>query len=129
IRILELRGEVVDESENKRAELVAQITVLERQRADAALKAAHDQANAERELADQLQAVRERLASLQGDTAGARTSALEREFRDLLARLAAEGDAEGQELVRRLINVEAARARLDELEAEYDRSLDRMARE
>src|SRR5690606_26968122 len=115
IRIQRIKGDVTDQNEAKRAELVAQITALERQRGDVALKAAQDQADAERALADQLQAVRERLMQIQGDTVGARSSALEREFRDLLRRLQAEGDREGEELVRRLINVEVARTELDAL--------------
>lgn len=128
IRIQRIKGDVTDQNEAKRAELVAQITVLERQRGDVALKAAQDQADAERALADQLQAVRERLMQIQGDTVGARSSALEREFRDLLRRLQAEGDREGEELVRRLINVEVARTELDALETEYQSTLDRLAR-
>src|SRR5690606_30832907 len=50
------------------------------------------------------------------------------EFRDLLRRLQAEGDREGEELVRRLINVEVARTELDALETEYQSTLDRLAR-
>lgn len=128
IRLISLRGEAVEDQENKRAELVAKITVLERQRADVATNAAREQARAERELATQLGEVRIRLQELQGDTVGARQSQLENEFRDLLKRLSAEGDEEGTALVRRLINVEAARARLTELENEYSRTLDRLSR-
>src|SRR5690606_41897394 len=86
IRIQRIKGDVTDQNQAKRAELVAQITVLERQRGDVALKAAQDQADAERALADQLQAVRERLMQIQGDTVGARSSAREPEFRELVRR-------------------------------------------
>src|SRR5690606_7631272 len=116
IRIREISGEVTEEVEARRAEVIAQITVLERQRGDVARRASLEQADAARMLADQLATVRERLMQIQGDTVGARSSALEREFRDLLRRLQAEGDREGEELVRRLINVEVARTELDALE-------------
>lgn len=128
IRIREISGEVTEEVEARRAEVIAQITVLERQRGDVARRASLEQADAARMLADQLATVRERLAELQGDTIGARTSALEREFRDLLQRLQAEGDREGEELVRRLIDVETARAQLDALERDYESALARLAR-
>lgn len=129
IRLTQKRGEATEEAENKRAKLVAEITVLERQRADVAEKATRDQAAAERELAEQLDTVRTRLLEMQGQTVEARTAELEREFSDLLARLAAEGNDEGAALVRRLIDVELARTRLQELEDEYQRTLANMSRE
>lgn len=128
IRLGRQRGEEVAQQENQRLDLVAQITVLEQRRADIAGQAARRQAAAEQDLARQLDQVRTRLQELQGDTIGARQAQLQGEFRDLLARLRIEGDAEGQALVERLINVELARTRLGEVEADYQRTLANLAR-
>lgn len=128
IRLAKERDEKADDAARKRAALLTDITVLERERADVAGRAARDQAEAERGLADQLERVRQRLLELQGNTAGARAAALASEYRELLERLQLEGDAAGEALVRQLIDVEVARARFSELETEYQRSLDNMAR-
>lgn len=129
MRLAADRGEDLAKQEAERAKLVAQITVLERQRGDVASRAARDQARAEAQLQDQLARVRERLLEIQGQGAEARALALEREFSGLLERLQVEGDAEGEALVRNLIDVELARARLSELEDEYSRTLSRLARQ
>ena len=129
IRLIEQRGESAEKEAAERAKLIASITVLEKQRADVAVAAARSQAEAERELADRLADVRTRLQEVQGDTVGARTAELDQEFRDLLARLQAEGDTEGEALVRRLIDVELAKARFEELETEFQRSLSNLTRE
>lgn len=123
IRLADERGDAIQEQENKRKQLVADITVLEQQRAAIAGKAARDQADAEKALAEQLDGVRARLLELQGDAVGARTAQLQAEFKDLLERLAVEGDVEGQALVQRLFDVELARTKLSEIEAEYERTL------
>jgi hypothetical protein len=56
----------------------------------------------------------------------ARTTAIAREFRELIKRLKSEGDTAGLDIVNRLINVETARARLDQLRQEEERALSRM---
>ncbi|HNP65291.1 MAG TPA: phage tail length tape measure family protein, partial [Woeseiaceae bacterium] len=129
IRLIAGRGESTVEAEEKRGKLVAEITVLERQRADVAATATRNQAAAEKGLADQLAEVRLRLQEIQGDSVGARTAQLENEFRELLQRLQAEGDAEGEALVRRLIDVELAKSQLAQFETEYQRSLTNLSRE
>lgn len=129
IRLAEERGDETEQQENNRRRLVAEITALERQRGDIAVNAANRQADAERQLARQLEQVRQRLLELQGDTVGARQLALQTEFRELLERLAIEGDQAGTELVQNLINIELARTRLSELEAEYERTLAELARQ
>ena len=129
IRLIEQRGESAEKEVSERAKLVASITVLEKQRADIAVAAARSQVEAERELADRLADVRTRLQEVQGDAVGARAVELEQEFRDLLARLQVEGDTEGEALVRRLIDVELAKARFEELETEFQRSLASLTRE
>ena len=70
-------------------------------------------AQAERELADALAQAREELAQITGTATDAdRQAAIERSYRDLRARLAAESDTDGVSLVDRLINVKAAQAAL-----------------
>lgn len=117
----EATGEDSDKLGGQRAQAIAQITELERQRGHVAVQAAREQAQAEKDLADQLADVRGQLLDLSGQAGEGRRAELERQYREFLARLVAEGDAAGQELVRRLINVEVARAELSELEAEISR--------
>lgn len=129
IRLLEERGEETEQQENRRKQLVAEITVLERQRADIAVRSTQDQAKAERDLARELEQVAIRLQQLQGDSLGARGAQLEREFEDLIKRLEIEGDAAGVALVRRLVNVEMAKAELDTLQQTYSRAMAEFSRE
>jgi molybdopterin converting factor small subunit len=99
-----------------RARLLTEIVKLERDRAEIGVTAAREQAAAERELADQLLQVRARLAEATGQTAEARRQQIEAEFAELRSSLEASGNAAGVELVDRLINVESAKANLDELQ-------------
>lgn len=105
------------------AKLETELTILQRRRGDAGVQSAHEQAMAERELAEELEQVRIRLLSAQGQSGAARTQALEAEFRELTAKLKAEGDTEGQALIRKLFNIETARAQLNELQQVYSRAL------
>ena len=117
----------VTRAREQQIQVTGQITLLERDRAAIAGQAARDQAAAERDLARELQQVRIRLLELSGETAQARSMALENEYQGLLKRLAAEGDAQGQSLVRRLFDVEAARAQLDQLQEAYALAMERMS--
>ncbi len=111
----------------QQVQLTGQIIVLERDRAAIAGQAARDQADAERELVRQLDDVRMRLLELTGETAQARTMMLERQYGDLIKRLQVEGDAQGEALVRKLFNVEAARAQLDQMQQQVDLAMARMS--
>lgn len=116
---LRARGEI--------AKLEAELIVLNRRRADAERENARAAAQAERALAEELARVREELAALTGaGGAEERRAAIAREFRELKARLAAEGDAEGVSLVDRLIDVKAAQANLAKLESEWRLVTERM---
>lgn len=121
-----------DESERIRAKgevkkLEAELIVLNDKRAAAEQANARKAAQAERELADALAQAREELASITGQATDAdRRAAIERQFRDLRARLAAEGDAQGVSLIDRLIDVKAAQANLQALEAEWRLVTERM---
>ncbi len=102
------------------ARLEAELITLNNKRADIEQANARKAAQAERELADALQAAREELAQLTGtDTAQDRRAAIERSYRDLRARLAAENDAAGTSLIDRLIDVKAAQANLAALEVQW----------
>lgn len=103
--------------------LLADIVVLERDRAAIGAQSAREQAAAERELADELLKVRARLAEASGQTAESRRLQIETEFSELIGRFKAEGNQAGVEFVERLINVEAARARLDELSGQISETL------
>lgn len=113
-------------NEEQRIALSGQLLILERQRADIAGLAAREQLAAERDLTRELDNVRMRLLDIEGNTAAARTMALEAEFRDLIQRLQTEGDAEGEALVRKLFNVEVARAQLNQIESEVNLTMSRM---
>lgn len=116
---LRARGEV--------AKLEAELTALNSRRASVEQANARAAAAAERELAEALAAAREELARLTGtETEAQRRAAIARQFADLRARLAAEGDAQGAALVERLIDVRAAAANLEALEARYRQTLERM---
>ena len=100
--------------------LEADLIVLNDRRADIEQANARAAARAERELAEALAQAREELAQLTGtDTAEDRRAAIERSYRDLRARLAAENDAAGVSLIDRLISVRAAQANLAKLEQEW----------
>lgn len=95
----------------------------------AARAAAEAAAQAEAELQARLEGIRRRLLVAQGQSSEARRLALQDEFADLLAELDAKGDEAGAALVRKLINVELAKTRLDELRAEFDRVTADMGRQ
>lgn len=106
-------------TENERRQALTQLIILERERRDVATQGARDQGKAEEELARQLGEVYTRLMELDGRTADARRAELEAQYRDLLARMQADADQAGYDLVRRLINVEAARAGLQQFQTEF----------
>src|SRR3569832_747153 len=106
--------------------LEADIVIVERQRGAIAGKAAFDQAQAEKQLVAELTQVHAALLQAQGRSADAQALQLGQQYGELIKKLQVEGDAAGEELVRKLINVEAARAQLDQLRAEYDRVLSQM---
>ncbi len=109
------------------ARLEAELIALNNKRADVEQSNARAAAKAERELADALAAAREELAQLTGtDTAEQRRAAIERSVRDLRARLAAEGDADGVSVIDRLIDVKAAQANLEAIEAQWRQVTERL---
>ncbi|MFN3593898.1 MAG: hypothetical protein ACK4TK_04340 [Thiobacillaceae bacterium] len=109
------------------ARLEAELIALNNKRADVEQSNARAAAKAERELADALAAVREELARLTGTATDAdRRAAIERGYRDLRARLLAESDADGVSLIDRLIDVKAAQANLEAIEAQWRQVTERL---
>ena len=109
------------------AKIEAELIALNNKRADVEQANARKAAAAERELADALAQAREELARITGTaTAEDRRAAIERSYRDLKARLAAEGDTAGVSLVDKLINVKAAQANLEALESQWRLVIERM---
>jgi len=109
------------------AKTEADLITLNNRRTDIEQANARKAAQAERELADALAQAREELAQITGTATDAdRQAAIERSYRDLRARLAAESDADGVSLIDRLINVKAAQANLAALEAQWRQVTERL---
>jgi hypothetical protein len=109
------------------AKAEAELITLNNRRTDIEQVNARKAAQAERELAEALAQAREELDQITGaETDAGRQAAIERSYRDLRARLAAESDADGVSLVDRLINVKAAQANLEALEAKWRQVTERL---
>ncbi len=121
-------------SENDRLRAKAEVAKAEsdlislnNRRADIEQANARKAAQAERELADALAQAREELAQITGTATDAdRQAAIARSYRDLRARLMAEGDAGGVSLVDRLIDVKAAQANLAAVESLWRQVTERL---
>lgn len=99
----------------ERVKALAEIELLERRKTDIANQAARDQAEFRRNLERQLGDLRIQELQAQGNTTEAARLQAEARFADLRRTLAAQGDQAGVELIDRLINTQAADARLQEL--------------
>ncbi|ERW23882.1 hypothetical protein Q036_01933 [Pseudomonas aeruginosa BWHPSA023] len=109
------------------AKAEADLITLNNRRTDIEQANARKAAQAERELADALAQARQELAQITGTATDAdRQAAIERSYRDLRARLAAESDTDGVSLVDRLIDVKAAQANLAALEAQWRQVTERL---
>ncbi len=113
-------------SSEQQSKALTDIIRLQRERGEIGPRVAREQAKAEEELTAKLGAVHIRLLEAQGQTARARSAQLEEEFKDLIVRLEAEGDAAGVALVRKLINVEAGKAQLQQFEAKMQEVMARL---
>jgi hypothetical protein len=121
-----------DEAQRLRAKaevkkLEGEITVLNMKRGEVEVANAHAAAKAEKELADELARVRDRLAEIRGGAGGEVTRArLEREYQPLIEKLQRMGDTAGVADVRRLIDVDTDMAELGKLERQYQTVTERM---
>lgn len=111
--------------------LEGEITVLNMKRGEVEVANAHAAAKAEKELADELARVRDRLAEIRGAGGGGggdvTRARLEREYQPLIEKLNRMGDTTGAADVGRLINVETDLAELAKLERQYGVVTERMA--
>jgi tape measure domain-containing protein len=106
----------VAKTSEQQSKALTEIIKLQRDRAEIGPRVAREQAAAERELADALGQVKIRLLEAEGETARARSAQLAAEFEELILKLEASGDAAGVALVRKLINIEAAKAQLQQFQ-------------
>lgn len=102
------------------AKLTGEIDILERKKQDVINTTSRAEAQALRELGAQVNEAQGQLLDAQGETARARALQIDQQYRDLLAKLVAQSDQAGQEIVERLIQVEKAKARADQLRADLD---------
>jgi hypothetical protein len=122
-----------DEAQRLRAKaevkkLEGEIIVLNMKRGEVEIINAHAAAKAEKELADELARVRDRMAEIRGGAGGDVTrTRLEREYQPLIEKLQRMDDTTGTTDVARLINVEADMAELAKLERQYQNVTDRMS--
>jgi hypothetical protein len=107
----------VAKTSEQQSKALTEIIKLQRDRAEIGPRVAREQAAAEDELTAALGRVHIRLLEVQGETARARRGELEEEYLELIRKLQANGDAAGVALVRKLINIEAARAQLQQFQA------------
>ena len=106
-----------------RTKALADIEILEREKASVKDRIARERANDEQRLAQELSQVQARTLENQGRTADARRIQLEAQFRETMARLQAEGNTEGVRLIERLINTDVARAQFEEIKRDFDRTV------
>lgn len=130
IRLLQARGEVVEQQEGRRKQLVAEVTVLQRQRADIDLRATEELAAAQKELTQQRFQFEQRLLELQGREREARLRALDEEIAGYRKLMQAQQMA-ADEIERRIGEFRSlAVARLDfnDVIAESRRAIDELDR-
>lgn len=123
---IELKQEQRESAEQiaDQAKLAAEILVLQAERRELANQATRDQAEAERQLAEDLRKVRVELAELSGQPLpiGDIETEIRDKYKDLVESLKAEGDTAGQEIVESLINRQIAERQFSELEARAERA-------
>ncbi|MFC3715591.1 tape measure protein [Luteimonas soli] len=105
----------------QRAKALTELTKLQRERAAIGPATARELQGAQESLAKEVGDIYTRLLEANGETGRARIAELETEFQALIVRLQAEGDTAGVAIVRKLINIEAAGAQIDQFQAEMQR--------
>jgi len=102
------------------SKLTEEIAVLERKKQDVIRTTGRAERQASREMVDQIWEAQAQVLDAQGETAKARALQIDQQYRELLAKLVANSDLAGQEIVNKLINLEKAKARVDQLRATLD---------
>lgn len=111
----------VADNQEEQAKALVEIQKLQRDRAEIGPRIAREQAKAEKELARALEDVKDRLAELQGDTAAGARRAIEREREELLRKFA--NDPEAAVWIEKLFNAETARAQLNAIRDQVQRTV------
>lgn len=118
-------AEKLDQAKNKLAELQIKLNEIDGRRMTVDLEVKTNLDRVRQEIEDLKAGLRERIAEATGEmTPEMRRAAVEREFRDTMQRLA--DDAEGQALIKRAIDVEAARREMADLETAWRLALETM---
>lgn len=112
-------------TDQARKDALTEIIILERQRRNVAADNLRDQRLALEDIQRELAAVQVRLMQAMGQTGKAATAQLEEEFRELKARLQANGNQDGVDLVNQLIDTEVFKARMDEVDTRVQQTLQR----
>ena len=103
-----------------RAKILGDIELLEREKTDIELKAVRDRDAAVRDIEKQLRQVEVRDLENRGQTAEATRVRLQGEFQDPIARLQTEGKTAEVKRIQDLIELEANRAKFEQLKAEAE---------
>lgn len=107
------------------AELRAELSAIDGREVAAKFRLEVDRERARADIRDAVEEAKLAIAQAQGaDTPEMRRAAIERAMRDTINRLAQ--DAEGQQLVGRLIDIKAAQANLDALETQWRQVTERL---
>lgn len=110
--------------------LESELIILNNRRADAAVANARKAASAERELAETLEELKFKVAEELGTaTDEDRRNAFLREHKDLMDRLKVNAGPAGEAWVNKLINVQVAKSRLEQIQEEIDKVMEANARE
>lgn len=112
-------------TDDARKAALTDIIILERQRRNLAIDNRREQRLQAEETARELGAVQVRLLEAMGQTGAAATAQLEEEFREMKARLLTDGNQDGVDLVNKLIDTAAFKARMDEIDNRVQQSLQR----
>lgn len=112
------------------ADGTTKLTVVQREQIRLRLQelAAADQAAQRAQDAKQLADVQTQYLRAIGDSQAVAQAAIEKRYGDLLKRLEQRGDHAGIDMVNKLVNVEQAKARIDQLQREIDRVLGEQSR-
>ncbi len=115
-RIAEAQAEAkAATSTEQQTKALTEVVKLQRERAAIGPAVARDQAQAEKELTDQLELLRAKLADLNGGFGNEAAAKAQDEYEALLKKL---GDsAEGADLAGKIFNIESAKARIDAIQA------------
>jgi len=128
LRLANKRLQSEELSPSDRARLLADVTKLERERSKVRGDAIRDGDRAARDLQASLDQARAQDLDNQGRMADATRIRLEAQFRDLLKRLAADGNAAGVKLINGLIDTDVSRARFEELKRQADTLISELER-